>query len=86
MNLAQGADLLIHDGQFVPDEREIHRNWGHSTYLEALELARVAGCKRLAIFHHDPSRTDDELDAIGVELRSADLQAFPAREGQVLDL
>ncbi len=86
MSLAQGADLLIHDGQFVPEEREMHRNWGHSTYQEALELARVAGCKRLAIFHHDPSRTDDELDAIGAELRSSDLPAFPAREGQVVEL
>ncbi len=86
LELADKADLIVHDGQFLPEEREAHRNWGHSTTGEALELARLAGCRMLAIFHHDPSRDDVELDAIGAALRNSEIRAFPAREGMVIEL
>lgn len=86
LELAQGADLLIHDGQFFPEERETSRDWGHSTFQEAAELAAAAGVKRLAIFHHDPSRTDAELDAMAEELKQQPFEAFPAAEGQAIEL
>jgi hypothetical protein len=58
--------------------------WGHSTFEAAVELARAAGVGRLALFHHDPRRSDDEVAEI--EARARDL--FPgtvaAREGAVL--
>lgn len=86
VELARGADLVVHDGQFLPEERDSHRNWGHSTTEEALELARLAGCKQIALFHHDPSRTDEELDEMAAVLKEAHAGAFPAREGMVCDL
>lgn len=61
---AHGADLLIHDAEFTPQEYEITKTWGHSTYLDALHLALMAQVKRFGIFHHNQDRTDAEQDGI----------------------
>ncbi|MEW6278825.1 MAG: MBL fold metallo-hydrolase, partial [Candidatus Eremiobacterota bacterium] len=86
IELARGADLLIHDAQFLPEEREQRRGWGHSTYQDAIELGRLAGARRVALFHHDPARTDDQLDAIMAQVDSGCPQVFAAREGLDLEL
>ncbi len=59
----RGADLLIHDAQYTEEELPLHCGWGHSSYVQATRLALAAQVKRLALFHHDPKRTDQELDA-----------------------
>jgi phosphoribosyl 1,2-cyclic phosphodiesterase len=63
--LCEGADLVIHDAQYTPEEFERKRDWGHCTVAFALRVAHEAGAKRLALFHHDPVRTDDQLDETG---------------------
>ncbi len=62
--LCAGADVLIHDAQFLPEELTRHRGWGHSSYEGAADLAAEAGVKRLILFHHDPDRSDEEVDEI----------------------
>ena len=59
-----GCDLLIHDAMYTPAEYEVHRGWGHSTYVEAVELAHEAGARRLALFHHEPEHGDEQMDEI----------------------
>ena len=59
-----GADLLIHDAMYTQEEYPHRRGWGHSTFDQALRLAEEAGVGRLLFFHHDPTRSDDELDEI----------------------
>lgn len=87
VELARNADILIHDAQFLPSEREATRQRGHSTYTEALELARAAGARKLVCIHHDPSRTDEELDAVAAWLRQIkDVEAIVASEGLELNL
>jgi phosphoribosyl 1,2-cyclic phosphodiesterase len=61
---AEGADILIYDAQYTPEEYEHRRGWGHSTWLEGVKLAGQAHVKQLILFHHDPQRTDRQLDAI----------------------
>lgn len=61
-DICRGTDLLIHDAQYTDDDYTRTRGWGHSTYREVTELAMEAGVKRLILFHHDPDRTDDDLD------------------------
>jgi phosphoribosyl 1,2-cyclic phosphodiesterase len=63
-SLAEGASLLIHDGQYTDDEYRDHVGWGHSGVSHALEFARRAAADRLVLFHHDPARDDDGLDAV----------------------
>jgi phosphoribosyl 1,2-cyclic phosphodiesterase len=60
----RGADVLCHDAQYLGSEIDERRGWGHSSVDEALALALEAGVGHLILFHHDPDRTDDALDAI----------------------
>lgn len=91
LELADGADLLIHDAQFTLAEFRDRPGWGHSTPDYAVLVAREAGARRLALFHHDPGRDDDALDLLGASaLRTADRLGVPglvlAREGLALTL
>jgi ribonuclease BN (tRNA processing enzyme) len=71
VRFCQGADVLIHDAQHTPQDMAHRRGCGHSDYESAIELAMEAGVKRLFLFHHDPFRTDSDMDRI-----EADAQAF----------
>jgi phosphoribosyl 1,2-cyclic phosphodiesterase len=85
------ADLLIHDSTYTPEEYAAHAGWGHSTWRESVELANEAGVKRLALFHHEPEHTDEQMDAIVRAARefaaaTGRLEVFAAAEGQKLNL
>lgn len=69
VEFCRGADVLIHDAQYLPGDMPAKRGWGHSLVEEACELARAADVKTLVLFHHDPDRDDDALDAIQAECR-----------------
>lgn len=85
LELARGADLLIHDAQYTRDEFAQKYNWGHCTFEYAVWFAAEAGVKTLALFHHDPTRTDDAVDAIGACAAEAGarlgVEVIVAREG-----
>lgn len=83
---AMGADILIFDAQFTPEEYATKRGWGHSTWLEATRVAKAAGVKRLLLFHHDPSHTDDQLRAIAEDASKEFSNVEAAREGAVFTL
>jgi ribonuclease BN (tRNA processing enzyme) len=59
-----GADLLIHDGEYNDVEYSKLKEWGHSSYSDALKLSFAAGVKRLGLFHLNQERTDDQVDDI----------------------
>jgi ribonuclease BN (tRNA processing enzyme) len=69
----RGADALIYDAQYLPEEYPQRYRWGHSTLTEAAATARESGVSRLILTHHDALRSDDQLDAM--EARTRDL--FP---------
>jgi phosphoribosyl 1,2-cyclic phosphodiesterase len=62
LDFCQGADLLIHDAEYTPREYQLLIEWGHSSYMDVLELAFKAGVKKLGLFHLNQERTDDEVD------------------------
>jgi len=69
-NLAKGADLLVYDGMYTPEEYESkYKGWGHSTWEKGFELAQYADVKRYVVFHHDPNHTDTFLEAYEAEVR-----------------
>ena len=61
---SEGADLLVHDAEYTPEEYQRTVSWGHSTYLDAVDLALKAGVKAFGLCHHNQDRLDDEQDAI----------------------
>jgi len=92
VELARDADVLIYDGMYTPDEYPSRQGWGHSTWLEGVRVAHAAGAKHLVVFHHDPDRTDDQLDALEALARAHAREVDPAlrlsfaREGAVLEV
>lgn len=88
--LARGADLLIHDAQYLDEDRKA--GWGHSTVESAIDVAVRAGVGTLVLYHHDPERSDDALDAIGLRSeamvadRGATLRVIVGREGLELEV
>src|SRR5262249_42427300 len=86
-----GADLVVHDAQYLASEYPHKIGWGHSTIEYALALARSARVGQLALTHHDPLRHDAALDDIVHSLRAesrseAGLGIFAAAEGQEVGL
>lgn len=84
LRLAADVDLLIHDSQYTPAEFEERHDWGHCSFGYPIELARVAGAKRTLLFHHDPSRTDEQLDVMAAALNEPGVEF--AVEGSTIDL
>ena len=58
VELARDADVLIHEGQYTPEELPRFRGWGHSSWAQAVEVAELAKVKQLIITHHDPDHND----------------------------
>jgi phosphoribosyl 1,2-cyclic phosphodiesterase len=84
--LAHGVDLLIHDAQYTPAEYAERVGWGHSSIEHTWAFAVQAGVRRLVTFHHDPSHSDDQLDALVAELQSRDgPQVIGGTEGLELE-
>lgn len=67
-DIAYQADLLYHDGQYTANEYETRKGWGHSSFADTLSFASRAEVKHLLVGHHDPNRTDGQLDDLSVEL------------------
>jgi phosphoribosyl 1,2-cyclic phosphodiesterase len=65
----RGSDLLIAEAQYKHSEYPSKVGWGHSTNIQVMELAIKADVKHLVIFHHEPTRTDDQIDEIIEETR-----------------
>ena len=86
--LAEGVDLLVHDCQYLPEERAERIGWGHSSTVEAAAFAGRAGVRRVALFHHDPSHDDDAVDAMvdTVAALAPSVAVFGAREGESVNL
>lgn len=82
--LAAGADILIYDSQYLPEEYPQRVGWGHSTWQAGAELARAAGVPQLVMFHHDPGRTDAQVAELEAKARQALPGTVAAREGLVL--
>jgi ribonuclease BN (tRNA processing enzyme) len=62
-----GVNVLIHDSQYVESDLPLKYGWGHSLVSQVRQLALDAAVETLVLFHHDPDRTDSELEHIQQE-------------------
>jgi phosphoribosyl 1,2-cyclic phosphodiesterase len=86
VELSRGADLLVFDAQYTPAEYEGNgeaskKGWGHSTYAVGARIARKAGVKKLALYHHAPERDDKSIDKLERKAKKLHGGAFAARVG-----
>jgi phosphoribosyl 1,2-cyclic phosphodiesterase len=80
--LAEGADVLIYDAQYLPEEYAAEkRGWGHSHWREAVNVVMESGAKELVLFHHDPDHTDVVIDKIVHDARNYYPKVRAAAEG-----
>lgn len=86
VDLAEGADLLVHDGQYTPEEYKTHKGWGHSTWEQAVEVAKRAHVKKLVITHHDPDHNDEFLDNIEIKCKNIFPGTVLAKEGMEIEV
>jgi phosphoribosyl 1,2-cyclic phosphodiesterase len=80
LEYASGADLLVCDAQFTPEEFENRRGWGHSTWRAAAAVARRAGVRQLVLFHHDPQHDDFTMRCISAQAAAECENTVAARE------
>ena len=92
INFCQGADILIHDSHYFPEEIPMHRGWGHSDYLSAIKLAQESQVKKLILFHYAPERKDSDIIKMAilcqnlVKEKISDLQVEAAKENFIFEL
>ncbi len=86
IHFANNADICIYDAQYKTEEYEAKKGWGHSTIDQAIENSIKAKVKRLALFHHDPLREDEQVDGIQkyavsqIKEKNSNMIVFCARE------
>ncbi|KAA3615400.1 MAG: MBL fold metallo-hydrolase [Calditrichaeota bacterium] len=85
IQFAKGADILIHDAQYLADEYSdpiaSKKGYGHSTLEMACEVANKADVNKLVLYHHDPSHDDSEMDKIEEQARNLFSDVCAGREG-----
>ena len=64
LRLVEDVELLFHDAQYTDEEYAPRVGWGHSSLTDTVAFARLARARRLALFHHDPGHSDEELEAM----------------------
>ena len=85
--LAAGADVLIYDAQYLPEEYEARkRGWGHSHWREAINVVMESGAKELILFHHDPDHDDACIDKVVKQARDHYPKVQAAAEGMEITL
>lgn len=91
IDFARGADLIIYDAMYTEEEYlgragSPRLGWGHSTWQNAVKVAAEAKIGTLVLFHHDPTRTDDQLDELVREVKKHRKATIAAKEGLVIKL
>ena len=83
---ARGADMLVMDAQYTPEEYQSKIGWGHSSYAQATDIARAAGARQLLLFHHDPGHDDRFLDQMLADAQKLFASTGMACESKVYEV
>jgi phosphoribosyl 1,2-cyclic phosphodiesterase len=92
IEFVRGVDLLIQDAQYTLEEYDQHRGWGHGSTDYVTDVAVQAGARRAALFHHEPTHTDDQVERMVEHARrrarelGSEIDIFGAAEGEQLVL
>lgn len=79
LSLARDADVMVYDSAYTDEEYPNYKGWGHSTWQEAIKVAKEANVKKTFLFHHDPSHDDARMD----EIVALAAEAHPGTEAAI---
>ena len=83
---AKGSDIILCDGQYVDEEWPRSSTFGHSTWRMAIDFAEKCNAKAMRIVHHDPLRTDSQLDGVAEQVRAINPAYDLLKRGDVITL
>jgi phosphoribosyl 1,2-cyclic phosphodiesterase len=92
LKLLSDSDILIHDAQYTPEDYDTKQGWGHSCYVDTINMAIDAGVKALYLYHHDPNYDDEAINSIDknaqqiVKERNSSMKCYIAKEGISIEL
>ncbi len=92
VEFCRGVDLMIHDAQYIENDMPGKHGWGHSLISQVRQLAVDAQVKNIVMYHHDPERSDAELDEIAIESarffrsKNSVIGSYIAAEGLTFEL
>lgn len=92
VEFSRGADLLMHDSEYLPEEYDRTVTWGHTSYIYALKLALESGVDTFCLFHHNQDRTDEDIDAMVEDCRrrireiGSSMKCFAASQDMEIEL
>lgn len=86
LEISDGTDFLIHDAQYKREEMSFRLGWGHSSWEQAIEVAKLSKAKSLALFHLDPERTDEEAFEIERLAKQMFQNSFVAKENNSIEI
>ena len=87
LEFARGADLMVMDAQYFPEEYASRQGFGHSTVDDAVGIAREGGIGQLVLTHHDGTHNDGKLDSkqsLARQLAAEDVNVHNAFDGMQL--
>ncbi len=91
LKLSLKADVLVYDSNYTEDEYSgktgpPRTGWGHSTWLQGVNVAKAAKVKKFILFHHDPAHDDKFIDKLETDARKEFKESYAAYEGMELNL
>ena len=86
VSFAKDCDLLFCDGQYSEEEWATRRYFGHSSWIAAARLGAACNARQMRIIHHNPFRTDADLDAVAETLKTIYPGCTFARAGEEISL
>jgi ribonuclease Z len=90
VDLARKANVWILDAHFTAEDRQRQQRWGHSSHLEAVQLALRANVETAVLFHHNPEYDDKTLRRMEREARAAaagsKTTVLAGKDGMVIEI
>ena len=86
VEIAQNADILIHEAQYTPEELKNKKGWGHSSWEQAIKVAKLANVKQLILTHHDPEHNDEFLAKVERECQDHFPNVMLAKDNMEIEL
>ncbi|MDE5899623.1 MAG: MBL fold metallo-hydrolase, partial [Treponemataceae bacterium] len=86
----QDADCILIDSQYTAEDALRHKDWGHSSFNQAVDFASRWNIGRMYLFHHEPTYDDKKLASVLEAARSyaapAGMEVYLAVEGEEFEL